>query len=116
MKIDLGSGELSLRENHPVRLSHATGVVVHCLGGRIWITTPGESCDLFLEAGQQYRIVQPGLTLVESIGEGRVRLELPRRGRWHESISRWLNPRRHALGTALCTAWRFSRTDRAASA
>lgn len=76
MKIDLGSGELCLRHGQPLRLVRATGVLVDCLSGTIWITVAGEPADVFLQAGQSYRIKSRGLALIESIGEGRVRLRI----------------------------------------
>lgn len=108
MKIDLGSGELCLRHGQPLRLARASGVRVDCLAGNIWITVAGEPADVFLMAGRSYRIEGRGLALIESIGEGRVRLTVPRPadGGW---LARLVRPK-NAGGTVL------SRTARAASA
>lgn len=79
MEIDLRSGEVCLQHNQPVRLSDAHGLRVICTAGTIWITEPGETSDIFLNAGQSYRICCDQLALVESIGSGKIRLERPPR-------------------------------------
>jgi hypothetical protein len=75
MKIDLGAGELCLYDNKPFRLSAADGIVVRCVAGKLWITVQGVTEDIHLAAGQGYRIPGCGLVLIESIGNGRMRLE-----------------------------------------
>lgn len=106
MKIDLGSGELCLRHGQPLRLVRAAGVLVDCLAGTIWITVAGEPADIFLLAGQSYRIRDRGLALIESIGDGRVRLRIADDG----LPARLLRQKPPAGGMVL------SRTGRAASA
>lgn len=75
MQIDLGSGELCLADNQPLSLRQARGVRVVCMAGTLWLTVDGEAGDVFLRPGQSHRIASNGLTLVESIGAGRMRLE-----------------------------------------
>ena len=77
MKIDPGSGELSLHNNQPIRLSDAAGIVVHCVSGILWITVNGCPGDTFLRQGESYRLPNNGLALIESIGDGRLRFEKP---------------------------------------
>lgn len=90
MEIDLTQGELGLSENRPLRMLGASGVVVHCVSGTIWITTEGQSDDVFLEYGQRYRIDSDKLTLIESIRDGHIRFELPLRHGIHlNGIKRW---------------------------
>jgi len=79
MQIDLRSGEVCLQDNQPIRLSGARGLRITCTAGTIWITVNGEAEDIFLTAGQSYQVGSNALTLVESIGSGRVRLEKARR-------------------------------------
>jgi hypothetical protein len=79
MKIDLRSGEVCLQDNQPVRLSGASGLHVVCTAGIIWITVNGEVEDIFLTAGERYRVSSNALTLIESIGSGKVRLLQARR-------------------------------------
>lgn len=79
MKIDLRSGEVCLQDNQPVRLSGASGLRVICTAGTIWITVSGEAEDIFLTAGERYQVSSNALTLVESIGSGKIRLVQARR-------------------------------------
>lgn len=81
MKIDLADGELCLFEDRPLRVSGATGVYIYCASGTIWITTSDDPSDTFLCAGQRYQIGSRKLTLIESIGQARIRLEYPAPGR-----------------------------------
>ena len=108
MKIDLSSGELCLKNGIPLRLARASGLRIDCLSGKIWITETGEAADIFLTAGESYWIASQGLALIESIGDGRVRLVLVRpAGGW---LSRLVRQQNSASAMAL------SRTGRAASA
>jgi len=77
MKIDLKSGEVCLSDNHPITLHQARGLRVTSTAGTIWITVTGETGDIFLEPGQTYEVSCNGLTIIESIGNGRVRLKKP---------------------------------------
>lgn len=117
MHIDLGSGELCLRHGEPLRLARASGLRINCLAGNIWITVAGEPADVFLMPGQSYRIKGQGLALIESIGAGRVRLEMARPA---GNAARWFNwlprPTATASGNAFFRPALLSRTGRAASA
>lgn len=88
MKIDLASGELNLMENEPIRMLAVQGVSIRCLSGTIWITLAGQTEDIFLKAGQAYRIGNQRLALIESVGVGRIRVESPPTNTFRE---RWLN-------------------------
>lgn len=72
MKIDLGAGELCLAENRPLRLQEACGLRIRCTAGMVWITVAGESADVFLAAGESYRIPGDGDVLIEGVGSGRI--------------------------------------------
>lgn len=72
MKIDLGAGELCLAENRPLRLQEACGLRIRCTAGMVWITVAGESADIFLAAGESYRIPGDGDVLIEGVGSGRI--------------------------------------------
>lgn len=108
MKIDLSSGELCLRHGVPLRLARAAGLRIDCLGGKIWITEAGEAADILLIAGESYWIAGQGLALIESIGDGRVRLATTRpTGSW---LAKLLRPKNTAGALVL------SRTGQVASA
>ncbi len=74
MKIKLSASELCLAENHPLRLAEARGLDVVCLAGTLWITCSGRIEDIFLGAGECYRIPDQHERLLEAIGEARIRL------------------------------------------
>lgn len=89
MEIALTRAEIFLQDNHPVSLRSAMGVHVICTEGIIWITVAGHTEDIFLTAGQSHRLENNGLTLIESIGRGGIRLDTPRRARlfqWTENV------------------------------
>lgn len=75
MKIQLKSAEIRLDDNHPLSLRSARGLRIICTSGTLWITTTGESGDIFLAAGEAHRVHSNGLTIIESIGSGKLRLE-----------------------------------------
>lgn len=83
--------EMELTRNRPLRLNDAGGTWVLCLRGTVWITSPGKADDIFLRAGESYRIERRGVSLLESIGDGRVVVRaLPgsRLKRWVRLFSR----------------------------
>lgn len=116
MNIKLGNSELCLRPGQPLGLRGAAGLGIRCIAGTVWITSPGEPTDIFLEAGGFHCIQGPGLTLVESLGEGRIGLTWPE----HESEGkRWLAaPGRRLKDWAAMLGRKpaISRTARVASA
>lgn len=115
MKIDLGFGELCLQNGDPLRLTHASGTRLRCVSGILWITQAGEAGDIFLAPGQSHLIDSKGLVLIESIGAGRIRLEIqPRRGtarRWLAWAGQLTTSRKKLIPRPAA----FNRTDRAAS-
>lgn len=116
MKIDLGSGELCLQNGAPLRLTQASGVRLRCVSGILWITQPGEAGDIFLAPGQSHLIDNNGLVLIESIGAGRIRLEIqPRCGmarRWLAWAGQLTTSRKKSIPRPAA----FNQTDQAASA
>lgn len=80
MKIDPLGEEIHLRDGRLLRLADADGMRIRCLNGTIWITSAGEPADILIEAGESYLICRNGLSLIESIGNGCIRLEKTGRG------------------------------------
>lgn len=73
IRIDSGPGvEYRLRENHPLRLSQARGQQLLCTSGCAWITALGMADDVFLHAGETWRVSSDGLVLIEAVGEGAI--------------------------------------------
>ena len=75
MEIDLRSGEVCLQDNQPIRLNGARGLRLTCTAGAVWITQTNVAEDIFLHPGQSCQISNNALTLVESVGGGKVRFE-----------------------------------------
>lgn len=77
MKIDLSAGEIQLANNQPICARQARGLSITCTSGVIWITVDGEPGDTYLMAGQTHELNSNGLAIIESIGDGRIRLHQP---------------------------------------
>ena len=77
MKFDLSAGEIKLSNNQPICARQARGLRITCTSGVIWITVDGEPGDTYLRAGQTHELRGNGLAIIESIGEGRIRLHKP---------------------------------------
>lgn len=97
MKIELRSGEIDLPADRPIRLNRAQGIRLRCITGTIWITVAGQTEDIFLSPGESWQIAGNGLCLIESIADGRFRLELPHRMSW---LKKWLGGIRHCWKTS----------------
>jgi len=69
--------DFALVEDYPLRFSKAKGRRVECLSGVVWITACNELSDYMLKAGDVLIIPNNGLTLIEAIGDCRVRIDLP---------------------------------------
>jgi len=69
--------EYQLTPNHPLRLEQAEGQTVQCIEGTAWITAYGQYTDFMLRSGQEFVVPNDGLTLVEAVGDGRIRVGEP---------------------------------------
>lgn len=58
----------------PLRLRGARGQRVRVDAGCVWITVEGLADDVFLHAGEMFRIPGDGLTLIEALGSAGVSL------------------------------------------
>jgi len=58
---------ITLQHNRPLRIESATGMVLECVAGKVWITGTATAGDIFLRAGERLRL-DSGLTLVEALG------------------------------------------------
>jgi len=65
---------LTLNPGEPLRLTRARGREIACESGWVWITAPGEPSDIFLHAGQRWKVPVNGLVLVEAEDSARVSL------------------------------------------
>ena len=66
---------LLLQPDRPLRLDAARHARLCVESGTVWITAGGVAGDLFLAAGESYRVPKEGMVLVEAVrGEAGVRL------------------------------------------
>ena len=71
---------LLLFPDRPLRLDAARHAELCVETGTVWITVSGMAGDLFLAAGERYRVPQDGMVLVEAVrGTAAARLEGSRR-------------------------------------
>lgn len=64
-----------------IRLTDATGTLVACLSGAVWITIDGDRRDIVLEAGDRFTIDRQGLAVVCAIaGPASVEVHPPGHG------------------------------------
>lgn len=107
MKSEQTAGEILVQEDRPLRLAQARYTRITCVAGCVWITAPSETADIILSPGEHYLCRKKGLTLIEGIGEGWIRLE--------RSLAPTLLQRAVAAAHRLRQGT-ISRIDRAASA
>ena len=53
-----------LTRGQSLKLRDATGCVVMCCAGTVWITQENDAHDIFLTAGQRFTLDRPGLALI----------------------------------------------------
>jgi hypothetical protein len=65
------SSIVDLRRGKLIRVS-GLGRTVHAHSGRVWITEENSGRDVVLEAGQSFRLVQPGIAIVEAFSDASI--------------------------------------------
>ena len=71
---------LLLHPDRPLRLDAARHAELRVESGTVWITASGMAGDLFLAAGERYRVPKDGMVLVEAMrGTAVARLETNKR-------------------------------------
>jgi hypothetical protein len=109
MKIDLGDGELYLREHCPLRLSDAPGIAVRCTKGVLWMTITGEAGDIVLASGETHRIRSSGRIVIESIGgDARLRFERSTGERIIRALTGLASKMRHTIATVGAASGRLT--------
>ncbi len=53
------------------------GLQILCRRGKLWITQANDENDHVLEAGERFVVSRPGLVVVQSFGEGSMRVASP---------------------------------------
>lgn len=71
---------LLLQPDRPLRLDAARHAELRVESGTVWITASSVAGDLFLVAGESYRVPKAGMVLVEAVrGAAGVKLERNKR-------------------------------------
>ncbi|HEX7953635.1 MAG TPA: DUF2917 domain-containing protein [Burkholderiales bacterium] len=68
MKVEIRDCALELQPGQILRLCAASGTLVACAAGTLWMTQEGVLRDDFLRAGESARIGSTGVTLLEAVG------------------------------------------------
>jgi hypothetical protein len=68
MKRD-ASGMVSLRAGDFLRLHSASGTVIWCRAGMLWITQEKDTRDIVLRPGACFTLDRSGLALISSLGD-----------------------------------------------
>ncbi len=71
MHTDLNLAATPLTRGHLHRLQDARGSLVLCLSGTLWLTQQGDARDIVLEAGDERRIDQDGLSILSALSDAR---------------------------------------------
>jgi hypothetical protein len=66
---------IALQHNRPLRIAGPTRI--ECRAGRLWLTQTGGAGDVFLRAGDSYRLDWPEMVLVEGLGPAGIVLHAP---------------------------------------
>jgi hypothetical protein len=64
------SGMVSLRARDLLRLRSASGMMISCRSGTLWITQEQDTRDIVLQPGACFTLDRSGLALISSLGDG----------------------------------------------
>jgi hypothetical protein len=68
MRLEMKQGAVKLGPNQTLRVVDGAGTTVCADKGSVWITEENDARDIVLSAGGCYRLRQPGVALVNSLG------------------------------------------------
>jgi Protein of unknown function (DUF2917) len=71
MHTDLNLAATRLTRGQLHRLQDARGSLVLCLSGTLWLSQQGDPRDIVLEAGDERRIDQDGLSILSALSDAR---------------------------------------------
>ena len=77
MVLDMKRAVIGLEQRGIAPVEDALGTRIDCLCGRIWITEPGCTDDIVLEAGESYEIARVGVAVVQALRDAVVVLCAP---------------------------------------
>jgi hypothetical protein len=67
MRHDSDTRLLGLRRIEMLRLQDASGTLIACEEGTLWITQEGDARDVVIGAGERFVVDRDGLTIVEAL-------------------------------------------------
>ena len=68
MRLEMKQGAVRLGPNQTLRVVDGAGSTVCAVEGSVWITEENDARDIILERGNCYRLRNPGVALVNSLG------------------------------------------------
>lgn len=66
--------DYQLCEHQPLRLENTRQGIIECTSGKVWLTAYDQFHDVVLGTGATFTIPNDGLTLVEAVGYGSIRV------------------------------------------
>jgi hypothetical protein len=95
MHTDLNLAATFLKRGQLQRVQDAQGSLVLCLSGSLWLTQEGHTRDIVLEAGDEARIDNGGLSILSALRDAsfvlsheRATRDMPVRAhRWHPALA-----------------------------
>jgi len=75
MKIELENGLLRLERGQTLRVVDGAGSTICAHLGSVWITEEHRAQDVVLTPGGCYRLREPGVAIVEALGQASVTLD-----------------------------------------
>ena len=74
MKLELEAGQLRLEKRQTLRVVDGAGSTICAHSGSLWITEENRPRDVVLSPGGCYRLREPGVAIVEALGQASVTL------------------------------------------
>ena len=74
MRIELKAGALRLKRGQTMRVVDGAGSTICAHSGSVWITEENRPSDVVLDHGACYQLREPGVAVVEALGEASVSL------------------------------------------
>jgi hypothetical protein len=68
MRLEMKQGAVKLGPNQTLRVVDGVGSTVCAVEGSVWITEENDARDIVLERGGCYKLRQPGVAIVNSLG------------------------------------------------
>ena len=76
MRIELKKGALGLTKGQLLRVVDGAGSTICVDAGSVWITEENRPRDVVLDPGRCYRLSEPGVAVIEALGDASVTLTM----------------------------------------